>query len=75
MWPGLRKSTMWAQIIPSYIFGNIFSAERGIPFPQLSEESPLNSAVMTEILLCLYKQFISSDRAKTEKIGDIFALT
>ena len=33
MWPGLRKSTMWAQITPSYIFGNIFSSERSIPFP------------------------------------------
>ena len=30
---------------------------------------------MTEILLCLYKQFISYDRAKTEKIGNFFALT
>ena len=26
------------------------------------------------MLLCLYKQFISYDRAKTEKIGDFFAL-
>ena len=26
-------------------------------------------------LMCLYKQFISYDRAKTEKIGDIFVLT
>ena len=32
MWLGLRKSTMWAQITLSYIFGNIFSFERGIPF-------------------------------------------
>ena len=30
---------------------------------------------MTEILLCLYKQFVSYDRAKTEKIGIFFALT
>ena len=29
---------------------------------------------MTEILLCLYKQFVSYDRAK-EKIGDFFVLT
>ena len=33
MWPGLQKSTMWAQITPSYIFANIFSSECGIPFP------------------------------------------
>ena len=30
---------------------------------------------MTEILLCLYKQFVSYGRAKTEKIGDFLALT
>ena len=30
---------------------------------------------MTEILLCLFKQFVSYDRAKTEKIGDFFVLT
>ena len=30
---------------------------------------------MTVILLCLYKQFVSYDREKTEKIGDFFALT
>ena len=67
MWPGLWISTMWTQITLSYISSNIFSSECGIPFPQISEESPLNSAVVTEILLCLYKQFLSYDRAKTEK--------
>ena len=45
------------------------------PISVILEESPLNSAVVTEILLCLYKQFVSYDRAKTEKIGDFFALT
>ena len=35
----------------------------------------LNCAVVMEILLCLYKQFISYDRAKMEKIGNFFALT
>ena len=30
---------------------------------------------MTDILLCLYKHFIGYDRAKTEKIGNFFALT
>ena len=25
--------------------------------------------------MCLYKQFVRYDRAKTEKIGDFFALT
>ena len=30
---------------------------------------------MTEILLCFYKQFVSHDRAKTEKICDFFVLT
>ena len=30
---------------------------------------------MTEILLHLYKQSVSYDRAKTEKMGDFFALT
>ena len=59
MWPGLWKSTMWAQITPIYIFGNIFSSECRIPLPSISEESPLNSAVVTEIFLCLYKQFVS----------------
>ena len=33
-----------------------------------------NSEV-TEILLCLYKQFVSYDRAKMEKIGNFFAFT
>ena len=75
MWPGLRKSAMWAQITPSYIFAIIFSFECDIPFPSLLKESPLNSAVETEILLCLYKQFVSYDRVKMEKIGDFFALT
>ena len=75
MWPGLQKSIMWAQITPSYIFANIFSSECGIPFPSISEESSLNSAVVTEILLCLCKQFVSYDRAKMEKISDFFALT
>ena len=56
-----------AQITLSYIFANIFSSESGIPLPSISEESPLNSAVVTEILLCLYEQFISYDRAKTKK--------
>ena len=50
-------------------FGNIFSSECGIPFPSISEESSLNSTVVTEILSCLYKQFVSYDRAKTEKIS------
>ena len=63
------------QITLSYIFGNIFSSECGISFPLISEESPLNSAVVTEILLCLYKQFVSYDRVKTEKIGNFFELT
>ena len=30
---------------------------------------------MTEILLCLHKQIVSYDRAKTEKISDFFELT
>ena len=30
---------------------------------------------MTEILLCLYKPFVSYDIAKTKKISDFFALT
>ena len=33
MWPGLRKSTMWAQITSSYIFTNIFRSKCTIPFP------------------------------------------
>ena len=45
------------------------------PFPSISKESPLNSAVVAEILLCLYKPFVSYDRAKTEKIGNFFVLT
>ena len=52
MWPGLRKSTMWAQITLSCIIANIFSSECGILFQQIWEESPLNSAVVTEILSC-----------------------
>ena len=32
MWPGLWKSTMWAQITPSYTFANIFNSECGITF-------------------------------------------
>ena len=27
------------------------------------------------MLLCLYKRFVSYDRAKTEKVGDFFVLT
>ena len=50
-------------------FANIFCSECGIPFPSISEESPLNSAVVREILLCLYKQFVSYDRAKAEKLA------
>ena len=30
---------------------------------------------MTEILLCLYKPFVSYDRTKMKKIGDFFVLT
>ena len=33
MWLGLRKSTMWVQITPSYIYANIFRSEWTIPFP------------------------------------------
>ena len=58
-----------------YIFANIFSSECDSPLPSISEESPLNSAVVTEILLCSYKQFVSYDRAKTEKNRRFFALT
>ena len=58
------------------IFSAISSALNVVShFHKFSEESPLNSTVVTEILLCLYKQFISYDRARTEKIGDFFALT
>ena len=32
MWPGLRKSTMWAQITPCYIFANIFPSKCAIQF-------------------------------------------
>ena len=39
-------------------------------FRKFQIENPLNSTVVTEILLCLYKQFVSYDRAKTEEIGD-----
>ena len=74
MWGGLRKSTMWAQITPSYIFTNIFNSECGIPFLLISEESPLNSTVVTKILLYLCKWFISYDRAKT-KNPQFFVLT
>ena len=49
-------------------FGSFCSASQ--PAKNISEESPLNSAVVTEILLCLYKQFVSYDRAKTEKISN-----
>ena len=52
MWPGLQKSTTWTQSTPCYIFANIFSFEYSIPFPWISEESPLNSAVVVEILFC-----------------------
>ena len=33
MWPGLQKSTMWAQITLSYIFANIFRSEYSMPIP------------------------------------------
>ena len=56
------------------MFGNIFSSKHGIPFLSISEESPLNSSAVTEILLCLYKQFVSYDRTKTEKNQQFFAL-
>ena len=49
-------------------FGSFCSASQ--PAKNISEESPLNSAVVTEILLCLYKQFVSYDRAKKEKISN-----
>ena len=31
MWPDLHNSTMWVQIMPSYIFANIFHSEYSIP--------------------------------------------
>ena len=49
MWPGLQRLTMWAQITPSYIFGNIFRSECTIPFSLVAEESPINSAVVMKI--------------------------
>ena len=30
MWQGIQKSTMWAQITPSYILMNIFSSKKSI---------------------------------------------
>ena len=32
MWVDLQKSTMWVQILPIYIFANIFRSECSIPF-------------------------------------------
>ena len=46
-----------------------------MPFSLISEESPLNSAVVKGILVCYYKYFVSYDGTKTEKISDFSALT
>ena len=43
------------------------------PVPVNFRRKPLNFAVVAEILLCLYKQFVSYVRAKTEKISDFCA--
>ena len=51
MWLGLRKSTMWAQFTPSYIFVNIFHSKCSIPILLAAEESPLNTSVVIKILL------------------------
>ena len=75
MWPGLRKSTVWVQITPSYIFMNIFHSEMRIYFLLTSEESPLHSTLGILILFNSYKQILSYDSAKLKKVGDFYVLT
>ena len=52
LWPGLWKSTMWAQITPSCVFVNIFSSECSFLFLQIAKESSLNSVVVEKSLVC-----------------------
>lgn len=55
-----------ANIILSYIFGNIFSSECTILFLQIAEECPLNYTLTVKFLLHFYKYLLSYDNAKLE---------